>query len=393
MATFTLRDPSGGSALQDGNLLRGVGASEITPLPFSILTNLDTLGCGVWRAFIQQVGGTGQFELNYNNLTTGIRLSDSSQATITLTSANLNTYCCDILADIYPFQYELILYRNSEQAFIGPIVNATFTRTTITLTAQDMFYWLEKRVLDQDLGAIYTDLSNLFKLLFNMGMAQDPIPNLQLITQDTGKKGSRDTAGGEFVRIADSMRELAKTGLEFTTIGYVIYTWGVGESPFPDLPPLISDDFSEELTLQLAGAEYGNDIIVTGNSASDTGYPYFGRATNWESSLSYPLITQTFSESNISNKAILTDSARSRLERFRANPVLPTGAFSPHAHLTYSQLVPGIECNLALEVGCRVLIDRFKLEGVDVTVSTEDSTEAITPRFVPIGIPLVEPAV
>lgn len=255
-----------------------------------------------------------------------------------------------------------------------------------------MFYWLEKRVLDQDLGDIYADLSKIFKLLFDMGMGQNPIPGLQLVSQDTGNKGSRDTKGGEFVRIADSMRELAKSGLEFVTIGRDIYTWGVGDCPFPDLPLLITDDFGEQLTLQLAGTEYGNDIIVTGNNASDTGYAYFGRATNWQPDSLYPLITQSFSESNVSNKSILTAAARNRLERFRSNPVLPSGPFSPHAYLSYSQLVPGVECELRLEVGCRKLIDTFKLEGVEVVVDSDNQTETITPRFVPKQIPLIEPA-
>lgn len=386
MGVFTVRE----SALRDGDALRdGNIPSSITP--FTVLPSLDQLGCGVWRAFLQQIGSDTQIEFPYSQLSTGLKLSDSAQSTVSLYPSQINTYCCDVLADIYPFQYDLVLYRNSEQAFIGPIVDVAYGRSTITITAQDSFYWLEKRVCDVDLNNLYTDLGNIFKFLFTVAMGQDPIPGLELVVQEVGRKGSREAKGGEFIRVADSMRELAKSGLEFTTVGRKIYAWGIGSCPFPNLPTLLTEDFGEDITLQLAGTEYGNDIIVTGNNSEFTGYPYYGRHTAWDEGSNYPLITQVFSESNISSEAILADSALMRLERFRANPVLPNGAFAPRAQITYSQLVPGVEVDLALEVGCRTLIDTFKLESVDVSVDVSNGgSETITPRFVPKQLPLTQ---
>lgn len=390
---FTLRANSGGSALKNDSYLR-----EADPvIPSSIdapvnITALETLGCGEWVAVLTTKGGTGvMYEIPFTSLSCNRRLNESSDASITINQGDLNTSCCDVISTLSPFKYELHLYRNGELSWLGPILDINYTRTSCTLTAKDLFYWFERRILDVNVSEVYGDLSHLMTVMFNVGYGQDTSPGITLNAQATNRSTTRGTQGAEFRRVADEMKELTNLGLDFTMYGRTLYSWLSEESPFPDLPILQADDFADDLTLNLPGTDFGNDIIVTGNNDSSTGLVNFGRANGWEhQNDDLGLITVMLSDSHELSDAGLRFSAMQRLRYYRANPVIPSGSFSPHALLDFSQLIPGVKSDLRLVVGCRTVMDTFKLDGIDVQVDTNNATESITPTFSPIGLTFLE---
>lgn len=400
MAVFTLRS----SGLRDGDTLRAdseveeevVVPSEIDA-PSNILVIPGQLGTGVWRAGLQARGGLDGiiYEIPYSELTCSRKLDDIGEASLTTLNSQLHTVHCDYFSTITPWEYELVLYRNNELVFAGPIIDITFTHTTITLNAQDLFTWMEKRILDVDISVLYRDYSRIFAHLFAIAIGQDPSPNIQLVTRDTGVLGSREGVGDEWRRIADEMRELTNIGLHFTTMNRTIYVFGPDERPFPDIPTLITEDFNDDLQLQLIGGDYANDIIVTGNTDGATGLVPYGRAKSWNPSDSdvYGLITQQFAEANQGSEGELDQSARRRLDEFRRPPLSPSGTFSQRAALTFDQLIPGAHVELALQVGCRVVNERYQLSDVQVTVSTNDGgSETVTPTFIPINLLTLNPS-
>lgn len=363
------------------------GMSIPIPAPSNILIVPDQIGAGEWRAIIQHRGGGAYIgELTYTSLSMNRVLSDAADASITISASDLiHSECCDVIKSFVPYKYELVLYRNQQSVYVGPIIEASFTRSSVTLESFDLFHWFEKRIINVPMIERYTDLAEAFETLYNIGIGQDPSPNIKFMKRDTGVKGGKEVNSEEWRRVADDMKELAESGLHFVVLDRVLYCFGNDDRPFPDLPVLISEDFGDDLTFTMNGADFANDVIVTGNTDEATGFARYGHKTSWNSTSDDPLITQVFSESNNVSEGALDLSAMRRLDTFKRPPLTPTGTFSSHANLPFNRLLPGCHAPMALITGCVEVIDTFMLTRVEVSVELgQGVTESITPTFQPI---------
>jgi hypothetical protein len=107
------------------------------------------LGCGTNRAYAYKFPGTtleGEFANASDIRWTRIR-DDISTAQVTVSTSE----CCGLLSTIRCGEHELRIIRNNDTArpvWEGPITRIEFGRDTTTIYAQDMLWWMHKKVMD-----------------------------------------------------------------------------------------------------------------------------------------------------------------------------------------------------------------------------------------------------
>lgn len=172
--------------------------------------------------------------------------SSRSSASITITGSACRRQA-KRLAQVEPRRHEVVIYRGSDRVWEGPIRYIKTTRNTITITAYDVLdypqgraltkYWpgpedggpsqMTKRVEDilrYELATAYTAPGTT-----------DVIPAWEGIAPPIGVLAHLDIRHGPLLTTADTlpfgmtvlehMTELARGGLDFTTVGRRIVVW------------------------------------------------------------------------------------------------------------------------------------------------------------------------
>lgn len=324
------------------------------------------LGCGDYRVFIQTVGGTEILaELVWQNLTFSRRLDEMSDATVDL-AAEQDAECLAHLRNINPFYHELSIYRDGTEIWVGPITEPSYTYEGARIAARDLFQWFERRLLPVDRTFSGTDLTVIAQTYADDALDQDPSPNITIVASLSGIPGYRSVLAALKRRAADEIRELARTGLDFTAIGRTIH-FGGEEIGTPELPQL-TEDVLEIAEARLAGLSMANDIYVLGSSGGGVGSPTVGH----DGGFATPLIQQTYSEPSIQDVSSADRAATTRLDLLRDPPFYITGRLLEDAPIAFSHLIPGARVHVGQQVGFRRISVDMRLLTVDVSVEARD---------------------
>lgn len=330
-------------------------------------------------------------EIPFNDLSTGRQLDDSNQASLSLPmTGKYRSQCCDVLNEATPWRHEVACYRDNDEPFVGPLVSVEASAEGGVLSVQDLFFWMERRFISEDMF-FSADASVAFEGIFLAALAPDTSPNISIIGHDSGEDVVRQIIGKEFQRAADLLRELARTALDFTTIGRTVLVGGrelfeVGIGP--GVPLVVHDDAVAQMTVTKDGVQFATDVAVFGEAIS-TGSDdrITGRATR--SSDYYGLVQQSFAELEIRDTPSADDNALSRLRQLQPSPITASITFTPSAAFTYADLLPGRRADMRISeaAGCIPVMQTMRLSSVDVSVQVSEDTisESVTGEFVPLG--------
>lgn len=351
------------------------------------------LGCGSWSAFIQCRGGGELLPLPFSTLDCGRRLDDMSDASLTLNQTTLRNFspavqakCCGLLSEIEAWSHELALWRDgdpssSEPTWVGPIVKPRFGVASVTLTARDLFQWFERRLLERDRVFTATDLADIFEQYAVDALHRDPSPNIDLNTiSATGVTGDREVQIVAGRRAADEMRELARSGLDFTMIGRAMVAGGT-EVPTADLGVLFTDHFDEH-DLTEDGLQTETESVVIGSPLGTTSGPI--RAVSGGVDVTRGLVQNVSSESTIKDETSAQALADSRQALFGTSPKFFTARLLPVAPVGYEELIPGAVADLRVQLMCRTLEGAHRLMDVKTQVG-DDGSEAVHVEFSSLG--------
>jgi hypothetical protein len=293
-------------------------------------------------------------EVSYNRV-----LNDASTALAVV--GVTDPKCCAQLGNIRSWRYLLNIYRGREFMWSGLIVNIEWSRDEVQVRAVDLIGLLERRVPHQDFTYDGTDLATIAKDLVDDGLAPDDPGHETTIIGLSGVLGGREYERN-VGQTADHLRDLADTGIDFTTVGNNIL---ILPDDFCEVVGLLSDDdLPEGLTVAEDGGSLVTRQIVAGSEESEA-LGTAGGANDY-----YGLLEYYEEQSSITTQAAAEAAAQARLAASAVAPVFIDTrniTLRPTAAVDVQNLVPGWCLDITSYATCRRISQRLKLTGLQIT--------------------------
>lgn len=313
----------------------------------------------------------------------GRLLDDTSTAEVTIPIKD--TACCEALGDARTWCNDLGLYRDGDLVWQGPINGLDHGTDDTKISAVDVTGWLSGTEVfaafdtTTATGTGPLDLALIAQKLITEGFTEfDPNVLPFLAVTLTGIPGERKYDAKQ-TYVGDEVRELARTGLDFTALGRRII---IGpEAAFARLAQLQDDDFLGELRVREDGSGYISEAIVigTGVTATAGGVGTCGKRT------------RIVKEESIEDMASAQAEADSLVRAGTPAPLIldvPDGVqLSPECPVTIADLVPGVVIPVASISTCRTVFTDMRLLKVDVSYTADDG-ESVKVTLAPLGVEL-----
>lgn len=328
-----------------------------------------TLGCGEYTVYLQERGGDRLAQFPWETIDFGRRLDEISDATVEVPVEGIaeDDDCCYWLSLINPWEHEIAIYRDGAEEWVGVVEEPTFTRDVVRLSCRDLFIWFENRLLPLGRQFVSTDLGTIFQQYVDDALSQDN-PGITVDANEVGIVGDRTNDPTDFRRAADELRELARSGIDWTMIRR---TMRVGGEEVPvDAIAILLDDAFNDLELRIGGRETATEVVVVGGQDPDFETTVFARVGGVDPVLG--LLQLAANESSILDENSAEAAAQTRLDLRQEPPFFINGELSQLAGVEFSDLVPGAAVDVDLDIGCRAVLGTLRLRTVDVTVAATD---------------------
>ncbi len=416
--------PSGWS--ESGKFIAAVspGSGNLDP-PLSEETDpRNELGCGHHRVFIYDRGGQvlrGEIK-PLERIVWARRRDDIANCIIDTNGFDQD--CCELLGNLQSWVHELVVYRDDERVFEGPVTRITYTSTNVEIEAKDVMAYLYRRVMRQGYNDSYrridltpktppkpvgkpgggpytiigvnTVVERALQITLNALAYRDPnvLQYVTAITYPDDAPENRIVA--DYSRTAwEEIDDLAATGgLDYTTIGRRILYWDTHRT-LGRLPEMRDGDFGDPVIVTEYGMQMSNWYAVTNNTGvAGVAYPHGHDQSDWAEWYGpVEMVSSAYGEqqgANVSTDA-LTPAERDKLiqtftkqaKRGIANrwptPVVvrvpDNSTINPQVNLGINQLVPGVWIPLRATLTCRKLAQWQKLDSIEVEET--EGTEAV----------------
>ena len=242
------------------------------------------LGVGTNRAFIATRDGESLLmEAPLTSIEWGRDLCSISQAVVTVDPAR----CTEALSLVHPWAHSLVVYRNDERVWEGPIRRRKDSRSALTITASDVIGWTERRGVVTARNVVNAAVRDQLAWSINQAFAADDpnvLPFLQTVGSATRTTDLQVAVGEKYH--ASVLSDLTGSGGRWTALGRRIILWDEAASigSLPDLSP--ENHLLADVELVEDGDALGTRVIArndngvvgygihSGGSATD---PFYGR--------------------------------------------------------------------------------------------------------------------
>jgi hypothetical protein len=375
------------------------------------------LGEGDYRAFIFDRGGlvqrgeiTAFTKLHWSRLR-----DDLSPGSVAI--ENYDSDLGDLLSKVHSWMHELVIYRDDERVFEGPIVHRTMQKGKVTLSARDVMGYVYRRILRQGYNDSYhkvdgvqlglktiTERAGL--IIINALSYADPNVLPYLTVVQTGEDAQQSRIVPDYSKTAwqeiDDMA--ANAGLDYTTSGRRIILWDT-HHPLGVLPEMRDGDFTDPPVVTEYGMSMANFFAVTDgngnwghatplgtNSTTNPWHQSYGPIEQLASSYGDAAVVDT-AELTPQALAVLVEDLRAQARRNIANRwptplvarVPDNSGLSPHAPVSINQLVPGVWIPLRVEEIVQPFAQMQKLDTLNVTVEDGKETVAVVLSPAPLS--------
>lgn len=304
---------------------------------------------------------------------------------------------------LWPWAMEVAIYRDGELVWMGPVFSVDETvqpdETTefIQVTARDFLGWLDRRTVHNDIYYTDTfyDLSVIAEAIVRDAFEPDDpgvLDHLQVTL--SGRKGKHSIRKWE-AKSGDELREIARGGLDFTSVGRTIIITSPSRDENEPTITLRAKDFQSGIEIRVIGAEAATAAIAVGGQPEGDGEtppdpnvppekayfggldPFFGLVENW-----------TVSES-VQDIEFLTWIAKARVAEGNPPPqtlsVPADSSLNANAPVSIHQLVPSRYFTLLISGTCRQLAQYMRLSHVRVAWEA-GKPEQVAVTFIPQNI-------
>lgn len=345
------------------------------------------LGCGEYVAGVRARGGGDWLspDARWTEVSWSRSLSDTGEASMRVDPAWWG--CRDLLANANPWEHELVLRRDGVTVWEGPIVAKPARRA---LSARDLSTWLDRRMIRSTLEFRQVDVATIVQALVAEAMRPDPSPKLGVLASEVGILADRSYRAGKHVMVGDEVRELARTGCDWTVTGRVLFVrqprtrYRVDER----LPVIRDEHLATLPDVTVDGVLMVTSQGVRGfdSRLSETADdPVYGLATNAEAIARYGLIDGLVTEDSIRDAGSAAAAAASRLGVVSA-PISTIGSLqlAATAPVTIDELVPGNLIRVELDGADQPIRETRRI--VSVSVSRSPASEDVTVETHPVGV-------
>lgn len=360
--------------------------TSLQPATRPSLAAAGRLGCGDHLVRLQDRGGgvTRAERVPWASLSYGRRVDEITSARMTV-DVNGEDFeaCCMALADLKAWKHELSIWRDAEEAWVGPVGDPEFGLEDVLVTARDLFAWMERRNLEHDRSFTGDDLALVFQTYVEDALERDPSPNITLTVYGAGVVGDRQVKAAQKRRAADELRELARSGVDWTAYKREILVAGE-ELPLAPLP-LLTNDMVNEPRLLPRGIESASEVSVVGATLPNSDIPASGSAGGIDPDIG--LVQTTINESSIKDDRSCESAAENWLALLEGVPSYIRLELLPSAPVRFADLIPGARWPVALSFACRDVEETLRLQEVSVNATVEDSgvTETVSVTLEPLG--------
>lgn len=305
---------------------------------------------------------------------------------------------------VWPWAHELVLYRNGELVWQGPVFGVDETvmpdesTDHIQIVARDFIGWLDRRVVHNDLWLNDTtyQLTYIARRIVEDAFQPDDPNVLQYLTvlPSPEKLGKRTVRKWE-ARSGDELRDIARAGLDFTCVGRAILIKPAKRDETLTTIVLRAQDFQSGIEIRVVGSEAATAGIAVGGVTTDgdPGVPqenippakaywpptgvvdgFFGLIENW-----------TQSEGVLDEGYLRWIAQQKVLEGFPPPTTLSVPAdagLSPDAPVSIHHLVPSTYFTILVEGTCRSLRQYMRLSHLRVSWAAEQP-EQVGVTFIP----------
>jgi hypothetical protein len=394
----------------------GTPGSAIQQAPEPDMADIQgELGCGHHRVFIYYQGGLVRVgEVTpLSQVQWGRKRDDIANAIITTNGFGAD--CCELLGSLRSWVHEVVIYRDNDRVFEGPITRLTYAADSVEIEAKDVMAYLYRRIMREGYDDAYRriDLTPLTpsaplpstkggpylitgqstvvrraaQIAINALAYKDPnvLPYLTILDNDGDATNNRVVP--DYSRTAwEEIDDLAATaGLDYVTIGRRIMLWDTHHA-IGRLPEMRDGDFSDPVIVTEYGMQTANFFAVTNNSGQwGARYPQGLNDDNWFQSYGpVEMLASGYGETQggAADTEALTTQALAKLtktyeEQARRNiahrwptPVVvrvpDNSTLNPKINLGIQQLVPGVWVPLRATATCREVSQWQKLDEVNV---------------------------
>lgn len=364
----------------------GSTSKESNSIFIGAVTPTNTLGCGRYDAYILTRGGGSLVAvLPWNTLSWGRVLDDTSHATVTVDSE------CGELGSVRPWQHELAIYRDDLLVWVGPITNPSAPvagdHQQLQVDARDLSAWWDHRRIHVDHAYVVpTDLATIFQDFATDAMSVDNSPGLVVKTTACGVLGVRSILGTQHQIAGLELRDLAKTGIDWTAVGRTVLAGG-SAVPTASIGTFTDAHFTQPPKPNLDGTAQANDWVVRGAGGGVAGDVVYGEASDTSAQERDGVLEAVDTVSTIQDNTSAAAAAQTRVALTTGVLSVEEAYLAATAPFTIDQLVPGAVCYLDLQETVIPIQGQYRLQSVDPTARGNDGVEQVVLVFQPVGTP------
>jgi hypothetical protein len=341
------------------------------------------LGIGDYSAYLMTRGLTEIIgELVWTGLTWERRYLDTSQATVSLDAAGVQQ-CCGLLEQARPWATEIMIIRGEDgRVWSGPVMQRKPSNgdTGVDIVANDLSAWATKRLIHR--SHLHTtpkqrpiELSLLLNELWTDAVEVENGMGWVLAYGSTGIEEEYTVHNYDRKKLRDAMDDLAKLGLDWTTIDRVtlggsacrgvVPITTLSDDAFFSIPGSTSDGAAMANTRWLLGA--GSDKQqIQAEAVGDPG--------------DYGLLEEVDSDSDVEKQKQADRLAQTNLTANLVPVELLTGGqLAPSAPVDISSLIPGAIITIPVTT-CGAAAGDYRLTQVAASVgASEQLTISVEP--------------
>lgn len=343
------------------------------------------LGCSDYSAWIADRGGRRLLmQLPWTSLEWNRVVDDIGSAKVTLDGKGGR--CCGEYADAKPWKHELVLFRNDELAWCGPVTHKSYDDDGITLDAQDVMGWTAHRRIHNDLVHTGVDLSTVFNAYVRDAMAVDNSPRLEVQATPCGVVGDRRVLAAQYQIAWNLIDELCSTGVDFTVIGRTVLVGGF-EIEVEPIGTLLDSHIAARSGLEVAGEPMTTDSVVLGDGYGEAGATIVG---HWPDQQDLDLIAEygvhevVLTEPDAKDAASARARARTNYDLNSSPKLILSGVeLEQGAPFDLDQLIPGRVIRTLLVEQCEAIATSYRM--TRVTGSAGPEHDRVSIDFAPVG--------
>lgn len=306
---------------------------------------------------------------------------------------NPSVACEALLGQMEPARHEIVVFRDQQRVWEGPLTLVTYERDRVVLQARDVMHYAYRMAQSRDYDNRYPNNTScidrsMAQLRNDLGRREvesppiNVVPYLTPIAQTGDARTSRFTTAFQKTIFDDIDDMAANSGMDYTVIGRRIVLHDT-DTALGQLPTLTDGDFIGNIIVTAYGMETATLAVVTGADgqygAAGGSHPYYGR---WE------IVDDAYDEeagTDAPTQAELESQADRNLSGRIPTPIqvrIPDGSqLNPTAPIDLLDLVPGVLVPLRATLAGREFSQMQKLR--KLKVSEDGSGEKIQITLVP----------